>query len=134
VRDRRRRDDGLFFLDPESQELAELVGTEADPGCAGEWMRLTEFGVVMEHDVLVSHVTRVIGELSPGDARVLRSYYREPISSARAASECGVANALVKTRLYRARKRLRRRLSLVLELLPCVERFAEPPSAQRALP
>jgi hypothetical protein len=27
-----------------------------------------------------------------------------------------------------------RRLSLVLELLPCVERFAEPPSAQRALP
>jgi RNA polymerase sigma-70 factor (ECF subfamily) len=124
VRDRKRRDGALFFLDPEAGELLAIEGSEADPGSAGEWMRLTEFGVVMEHDALVGHVARVIGELAPGDARVLRSYYREPLSSARAASECGVANALVKTRLFRARKRLRRRLSLVLDLLPWVERCA----------
>lgn len=125
LHDRRRRGEVLRFLDPEDEELSELPGSEADPGSAGEWMRLTEFGVVMERESLVAHVSRVIGELPPADARVLRSYYREPISSARAASECGVANALVKTRLYRARKRLRRRLSLVIELLPWVERCAE---------
>ena len=124
VRDRRRRDGALFFLDPDAGELAKIEGGEADPGSAGEWMRLTEFGVVMEHDALVGHVTRVIGELAPGDARVLRSYYTEPLCASRAASECGVANALVRTRLYRARKRLRRRLSLVLDLLPWVERCA----------
>ena len=122
MRDRKRREGTLFFVDPEASELAELEGTEADPGSAGEWMRLTEFGVVMEHDALVGHVARLIGELPPGDVRVLRSYYREPLSAARAASECGVASALVKTRLYRARRRLRRRLSLVLDLLPWVER------------
>ncbi len=124
VRDRKRRDGALFFVDPDAGELSGLEGSEADPGSAGEWMRLTEFGVVMEHDALVGHVARVIGELSPGDARVLRSYYAEPVSASRAANECGVANALVKTRLYRARKRLRRRLSLVLDLLPWVERCA----------
>ncbi|HTF89458.1 MAG TPA: RNA polymerase sigma factor [Planctomycetota bacterium] len=124
VRDRKRRDGALFFLDPDSAELQRIEGSEADPGDAGEWMRLTEFGVVMERDALVAHVTEVIGDLSAADARVLRSYYREPLSAARAASECGVANALVKTRLFRARKRLRRRLSLVLDLLPWVERCA----------
>jgi len=132
LRDRRRRDEALRFLDPEAEELHELEGSEADPGSAGEWMRLTEFGVVMERESLVAHVTRVIGDLPPADARVLRSYYREPLSCARAASECGVANALVKTRLYRARKRLRRRLSLVLELLPWVERCAETSAGRQA--
>ena|SRR5436190_9980630 len=127
VRDRRRRDGALCFQDPEEGELARREGNEPDPGSAGEWMRLVEYGVVMEHDALVGHVTRVIGELEPPDARVLRSYYAEPISSARAAAECGVANALVKTRLYRARKRLRRRLTLVLDLLPWVERCTSNP-------
>ena len=114
----------MSFLDPEAAELAGVEGGEADPGDAGEWMRLTEFGVVMERESLVGHVAQVIGELPAGDARVLRSYYSDPISSVRAAAECGVANALVKTRLHRARKRLRRRLSLVLDLLPWVERCA----------
>jgi RNA polymerase sigma factor (sigma-70 family) len=124
VRDGRRRNDGCEFHDPDVAALALAEGKEADPGAAGEWVRLTEFGVVMEHDALVGHVCRVIGELAPGDARVLRSYYSDPVSGKRAASECGVATALVKTRLYRARRRLRRRLSLVLDLLPWVERCA----------
>ncbi len=124
VRDRNRRERAVWSQHAEEGELAALEGHEADPGSAGEWMRLTEFGVVMEHDALAGHVARVICELPPGDARVLRSYYCDPISSARAAAACGVANELVKTRLYRARRRLRRRLSLVLDLLPWVERCA----------
>lgn len=128
VRDRQRREFALGMVSAPDSELASVEGHEADPSAGGEWMRLTEFGVVMEHDALVGHVVRLIGELPPADARVLRSYYSEPISCARAASECGVANALVRTRLFRARKRLRRRLSLVLDLLPWVERCAPIPS------
>jgi RNA polymerase sigma factor (sigma-70 family) len=124
VRDRKRRAGGVEFQDPEAGDLALVEGKEADPGSAGEWVRLTEFGVVMEHDALVGHVSRVISELAPHDARVLQSYYSEPVSTARAADECGVGTALVKTRLYRARRRLRRRLTLVLDLLPWVERRA----------
>lgn len=132
VRDRKSRDTLLCFLDPEGEELARLPGNEVDPGAAGEWMRLTEYGVVMERDSLVAHVSQVIEELPSADARVLRSYYSEPISAARAASECGVAGALVKTRLHRARKRLRRRLSLVLELIPWVERCACAPALKES--
>ncbi len=124
VRDRMRRELSIQCLQAEEDELAMLEGHEVDPGSAGEWMRLTEFGVVMEHDALAAHVSRVICELPSADARVLRSYYCDPISSARAAAACGVANELVKTRLFRARRRLRRRLYLVLDLLPWVERCA----------
>jgi RNA polymerase sigma factor (sigma-70 family) len=122
VRDRQRRDLERAHQNPEEALLAAVEGKEADPGAAGEWVRLTEFGVVMEHEALVGHVSRVISELPAADARVLRSYYTEPVSTARAASECGVATTLVKTRLYRARRRLRRRLTLVLDLQPWVER------------
>ncbi len=122
VRDRKRRERLDQYEQVTEVELAEREGCEADPGSAGEWLRLTEFGVVMEHDALVHHVSSVIGDLSSSDARVLRSYYAEPISGPRAAAAIGVSQALLKTRLFRARRRLRRRLSLVLDLLPWVER------------
>lgn len=116
LRDRRIGERWISFLDSDGGLLEELEGGEVDPGSAGEWMSLTDFGLVMERDALVEQVVRVIGDLPAADARVLRSYYQEPLSTERAAAECGVAVSLVKTRLYRARKRLRHRLSRVLEV------------------
>lgn len=140
LRDRRIGERWISFLDSDCGPLAELEGSEVDPGSAGEWMRLTEFGLVMERDALVEQVVRVIGDLPESDARVLRSYYQEPLSTARAAAECGVAVSLVKTRLYRARKRLRHRLACVLEVVPWGEthpararcRATPPPPGARA--
>jgi RNA polymerase sigma-70 factor (ECF subfamily) len=107
LRDRVRRENRLGRVELADQGLDALTVAEsgADDGQERVW-RLGRASIGQE--TAIYHVHRALGRLREGDRRLLGAFYSSGRSCARAATDCGIAPALVKVRLFRARKRLRR--------------------------
>jgi len=83
-----------------------LEGRERAPGepAQDDWFEVD--GQVLERELLVRELEEALLELRARDRQVLRSYYLDGKDTSETASDCGVSRALVKVRLFRARKRL----------------------------
>jgi len=93
------------------EDLGEaLPGREPSParGPQADWISIGDETV--EREVAIAHLLRAFGELRAHDREVLRSYYAGAESCSATATECGLPPALVKVRLFRARRRLEARV------------------------
>jgi RNA polymerase sigma-70 factor (ECF subfamily) len=109
LRDLQRRNSRLPRADLGEAAFDLMAGSEWDPAdedgedfvrVGAEWVPRRE---------ALRELAQTVCELRPGDRRVLESYYRAS-SGEQTARECGLARALVKVRLFRARRRLERKL------------------------
>jgi RNA polymerase sigma-70 factor (ECF subfamily) len=115
LRDHVRRECRLPRVEAGDEWLATLSGSEPDPGGHGEDVSLSGAGVVFEKAELLDQMEVALDGLRRTDRRVLWSYYRGSPSCSRTAQELDIPAALVKVRLFRARRRL---LQALLERLP----------------
>ena len=81
-------------------------------------MSLSGAGVVFEKAELLDHMGVALDDLRWSDRQVLCSYYGGSPSCSRTARELGIPAALVKVRLFRARRRLLQALRERLQLDP----------------
>ncbi len=109
-RDRRR--DSTRALATELDEESEEAPPSREPSPAahhsGVWLEIE--GEAIEREQVLRLLARAFLLLRDADRAVLRSYYGGAESCARTALECGMSPALVKVRLFRARRRLERRV------------------------
>jgi RNA polymerase sigma-70 factor (ECF subfamily) len=93
------------------QDLFELIeGREGVPGESREDLQVQLDGAVVEKPRALVHLCDAKGELRPRDRVVLDSHYEAGRSCRETAFVCEIPHALVKVRLFRARKRLQRAL------------------------
>lgn len=116
LRDHVRRECRLPRIDAGDEWLATLQGSEPDPGGQEEHVSLSGAGVVFEKAELLDHMDVALGGLRRPDRQVLWSYYRGSPSCSRTARELDIPAALVKVRLFRARRRLLQALHERLQL------------------
>ena len=109
--DRCRERDRYASLDTES----ELEWHADDPDGPGEDLfRLGRWA--LDRDSAVHHLRHALELLREGDRRVLRSFYEGGEDARATATECAIPPHLVKTRLFRARRRLLKALRRHLAL------------------
>ena len=96
----------------EDELLEGVESEELPPGEPDEEEPLQVGGELVDKDVLLVHLRAVFPQLMERDRVVLSSYYGGLESTSRTAAECGIGAALVKVRLFRARRRLERALRL----------------------
>ncbi len=102
--------------------LASLGVDERDPAAAGEAEAELSVGNWRStRGAALGHMCRALAGLRAADQRVLWSYYGGRRSCRDTARECGIEPALVKVRLFRARRRLLRHLRRRIALDPASE-------------
>jgi len=106
LRDHIRRECRLRRAELDDEGLGNLVAREPAPGDARNGGRLRVGTAEYDSEDLVGHLTAAMDTLRVEDRRVLRSYYAGAQDCRRTAVECDIAPALVKVRLFRARRRL----------------------------
>jgi RNA polymerase sigma-70 factor (ECF subfamily) len=109
-RDRRRDSTRAHAMgiDEETAELPPSREVSPAESHAGIWLEIE--GESIEREQALRLLARAFRLLRETDRAVLRSYYGGAESCARTAVECGMSPALVKVRLFRARRRLERRV------------------------
>lgn len=91
------------------QDLFELIeGREGVPGESREDLQVQLDGAVVEKPRALVHLCDAKGELRLRDRVVLDSHYEAGRSCRETAFVCEIPHALVKVRLFRARRRLQR--------------------------
>lgn len=105
LRDTKRRacSQACVSLD-DSIEIVEDVLPESCDQEGDAWVHLD--GEELDRDTALLHLRSAYRGLKDRDRRVLASYYGGDESCAATARECGISQALVKVRLFRARRRL----------------------------
>lgn len=110
LRDLQRRNSRLPRAEVSESAFDLIVGGEADPALV-ECDDCVRVGVEwVSRGTALRELAATVCELKPDDRRVLESYYAGGSSGERTARECGLSRALVKVRLFRARRRLARKL------------------------
>ena len=108
VRDRVRRECRLGRTELVEGGLEHLAARERPPGHAEEVPLMQVGRLSIDRDDALRHMSRALGDLREEDRRILGSFYRGSGTCRTAGVECGIAPALVKVRLFRARGRLAR--------------------------
>ena len=119
--DRRREREryGPLEVEPEPGEGGELSPAEGGEELfhIGRW--------ALDRESAVLHLRHALAQLREGDRRLLRTFYEGGEDARATACECSIPPHLVKTRLFRARRRLlkalRRHIALRLEVPPSHE-------------
>lgn len=116
LRERRRRAAREHDLRTHDFELESAPAAEGEPYGLDDSDALVDLeGVRVTRGLALRMLEQEFAALATGDRRVLGTYYWEAASCRDTAQVCGVKRELVKTRLFRARRRLlramRRRLS-----------------------
>lgn len=108
LRDHLRYERRLPRSEGTDEILEQVEGREPAPGEARDDVHVALVGDVVERDHALEHLDAAVASLRLEDRAVLRSYYRDTGRCAETARACAIAPALVKVRLFRARKRLLR--------------------------
>lgn len=143
LRDHLRRERRLPRADAGDEALERIEGREPVPGDAQDEVQVALDGEVIERDRVLCHLHAAVASLREEDRAVLGSYYSEGGHSAETARVCEIAPALVKVRLFRARRRLlrviqsrvtneRARAALPWPALPVIEPSRDTARAGRA--
>jgi RNA polymerase sigma factor (sigma-70 family) len=103
---------GAIELDEESEEAP--PSREPAPGRGEHDVWLDIGGESVEREQALCLLAEAFPLLCGTDRSVLRSYYCGEQSCASTAVECGMSPSLVKVRLFRARRRLERRVRQVI--------------------
>jgi RNA polymerase sigma-70 factor, ECF subfamily len=109
LRDLQRRNSRLPRAELGDGAFDLLPGMDGDPAAEPEDCVRVGVEWVPRRDAL-RELAATVCELRPDDRRVLESYYQGGTDGDRTAVECGLSRALVKVRLFRARRRLQRTL------------------------
>ncbi len=118
LRDHLRSERRLPRSDGPDDVLDHVEGREPAPGEARDEVHVALVGDIVEREHVLQHLDAAVAGLRHEDRAVLHSYYRDTGRCADTARACAIAPALVKVRLFRARKRLLR----VIELRVASER------------
>jgi RNA polymerase sigma factor (sigma-70 family) len=99
------------------EELIHLTeGQEPIPGENEEEVRLPAIGTVLGRREAIGHLYGALNELGSEDRELLRAFYWGAGTCTDAAAECGLTPTLTKSRLFRARRRLRKHMERRLAL------------------
>lgn len=124
--DHRRRSRRAPVLESEADVLDRFEGRELTPGEERDEQRVSLGTRVLERDDLFACMARSLRSMALGDQAVLERYYAGGGDCEELARVAAVAPTRIKSRLFRARRRLSR---LVLRRLPELD---EGPSAKPA--
>lgn len=91
----------------DDEALEGVEGDEPAPGEVGEEVPVDLGCMVVDKDLALHYLKAAFADLVDRDRRVLSSFYGGAESTSATAAECGISPALVKVRLFRARRRLR---------------------------
>ncbi len=108
LRDHLRSERRLPRNEGAEEALASVEGREPTPGEPHDDVRVALVGDVVEREDALVRLDEAVASLRNEDRAVLHSYYRDTGRCAETARVCAIAPALVKVRLFRARRRLMR--------------------------
>ncbi|MDP6520305.1 MAG: sigma factor, partial [Planctomycetota bacterium] len=91
-------------------------GAEPIPGEKEEQVRLSDLGVVLGRQEAVGHLLGALDEIAKEDREILRTFYWGAESRGEQGAAGSPAPSLSKSRLFRARARLRKRMECRLAL------------------
>lgn len=103
-----RRECRLRRAEAAEERLPGLVAREVPPGETGELASLYVGRKLVDTEDLLGHLEAAMGDLRDEDRRALHAYYGGGQDCRGTGAELGIPAALVKVRLFRARRRLAR--------------------------